>query len=49
MADATETKRWPGECDEAHPEAFTIAPPRVGPKKPGQLTEDQIIEFFDKV
>ena len=49
MADDTTTKRWPGESEEAYPEVFTVAPPRVGPKKPGQLTDEQIKHFFEKV
>ena len=49
MADDTTNKRWPGESDEAHPDTFNVAPPRVGPKKPGQLTDEQIKHFFEKV
>ena len=49
MADDTTNKRWPGESDEAHPDTFNVAPPRLGAAKPGQLTDEQIKHFFEKV
>lgn len=44
-----EQKVWPGESGEAYPDVFTKIPPQPTEKKPGQLSEDQIIQFFDKV
>ncbi len=50
MAGAGETtKRWPGETDEAFPEAFVKIPQQPKEKKPGQLTDEQIKQFFDEV
>jgi hypothetical protein len=44
-------KKYSGQCDEAHPEIYTeVAMPKpfVG-NKPGQLTEEQVRQFFEKV
>ena len=32
-----------------YPEVFTVPPPDYAPKKPGQLSEAEVEEFFDKV
>ena len=44
-----ERKRFPGEADVAYPDAFTVAPPDVKEKKPGQLPREEIQRFFDEV
>ena len=41
--------RFPGEVDETYPEVFTKMPPQPKEKKPGQLSEELIKEYFDKV
>ena len=45
-------KKYSGQCEEAHPEIYTLAAmpdPRALGKKPGQLSEDKIRQFFEKV
>jgi len=37
---------WPGKSDEAHPEVFTKVPPQPDVLKPGQLTKEQVTQFF---
>ena len=44
-----ERKRFPGEADVAYPDPFTVAPPDVKEKKPGQLPREEIQRFFDEV
>ena len=48
--ESTETERYPGESDEAHPELFDLnaRPPPAAPK-PGQLTEEQVKQYFELV
>ena len=39
----------PNETAPCYPEAFTVPPqPQPKDKKPGQLTQEQLDEFFDK-
>ncbi|XP_071079579.1 phytanoyl-CoA dioxygenase domain-containing protein 1-like [Haliotis cracherodii] len=45
---STTAKRYPGDCDEAYPEVFTVPPPQPTEAKPGQLTKAQVDHFFDK-
>ena len=45
-------KKYSGQCEEAHPEIYTLTAmpdPRTLGKKPGQLSEDKIRQFFEKV
>ncbi|XP_064601734.1 uncharacterized protein LOC135467805 [Liolophura sinensis] len=44
---STTQKKWPAETDEAHPEIFTVMPPQPKEKKPGQLPEKDIRQFFE--
>ncbi|XP_064601732.1 phytanoyl-CoA dioxygenase domain-containing protein 1-like [Liolophura sinensis] len=44
---STTQKRWPAETDEAHPEIFTVMPAQPKKKKPGQLPEKDIRQFFE--
>ncbi|KAL5008242.1 hypothetical protein ScPMuIL_013823 [Solemya velum] len=37
----------PGFTGESHPEIFTVAPPQPKEKKPGQMSPEQVKEFFD--
>ena len=41
-------ERW-GESVKDYPEAYTKIPAPVKEKKPGQLTQDQINQFFNEV
>ena len=41
--------RYPGETDTAHPEVFNTMPKQPDQKKPGQLPEKMIKQFFEKV
>ena len=41
--------RWPAESDEAFPEIFTVMPEQPVQKKPGQLNQQQIRQFFEEV
>jgi len=43
-----EKKVWPGDSDEEHPEVFTKIPPQPKTKKPGQLTKEQLEQFFNE-
>ena len=44
------TQKWPGQVDECHPEIFTKVPANVETgTKPGQLTKEQITQFFTEV
>ncbi|XP_046340454.2 phytanoyl-CoA dioxygenase domain-containing protein 1-like [Haliotis rufescens] len=45
---STTATRYPGDCDEAYPEVFTVPPPQPTEAKPGQLTKAQVDHFFDK-
>ncbi|XP_041352957.1 1-deoxypentalenic acid 11-beta-hydroxylase-like [Gigantopelta aegis] len=40
--------RYPGESEEAYPDVFTVMPPQPKEKKPGQLPEESIKQYFDK-
>lgn len=42
---------YPGHSDEAFPEAFTLPamPAQPKEKKPGQLPEESIRQFFEEV
>ena len=44
-------KKYSGQSDEAHPEIYTLAamPEPLPEKKPGQLPDDMIRQFFEKV
>ncbi|KAJ8302008.1 hypothetical protein KUTeg_020995 [Tegillarca granosa] len=42
-------KILPGFTDEEHPEVFNTPPPQPKQKKPGQLTPEQLHQFFDKI
>ena len=44
-------KRWPGDVDETFPDVFNInaMPPQPSEKKPGQLPESMIRQFFEEV
>ncbi len=44
-------KVWPGESSEAHPDVFTKIPAQINPdvRLPGQFTNEQLNQFFDKV
>jgi len=45
-----EAKKWPpGFTGKAFPEVFNIAPPQPKQLKPGQLSEQQVKQFFDEV
>ena len=48
---ASSTKRWPGDVDETFPDVFNInaMPPQPSEKKPGQLPENMIRQFFEEV
>ncbi|XP_076450424.1 1-deoxypentalenic acid 11-beta-hydroxylase-like [Babylonia areolata] len=48
MSDSS--KRWPGEREETFPDVFNIKamPPQAADKKPGQLPEETIRQFFEK-
>ena len=48
--ETTETVYYPGQTDEAHPELFDLnaRPPTPAPK-PGQLSEEQVKQFFEVV
>ena len=49
-AENKETKRYPGESDEAHPDVFNKIPlNQPSDKKPGQLTPEQLKLFFTQV
>lgn len=39
----------PGHSDEAHPAIFNTIPPQAKPLKPGQLTDEQLNQFFEDV
>ncbi|KAK7103955.1 phytanoyl-CoA dioxygenase domain-containing protein 1 homolog [Littorina saxatilis] len=47
---STSTKKWPGDSVETHPEVFDIKakPPQPSEKKPGQLPEEMIRQFFEE-
>lgn len=45
---ADQAKQRYGESVVDHPEAYTKIPPPVAQKKPGQLTQDQIRQFFEE-
>ncbi|GFS02840.1 phytanoyl-CoA dioxygenase 1-like [Elysia marginata] len=45
---AADRKRFPGEVDTGYPDPFTVAPPDVTDRKPGQLPREQILKFFDE-
>ncbi|XP_060065780.1 uncharacterized protein LOC132546102 [Ylistrum balloti] len=47
MTEETKT-RFPGEVDEVHPAPFLTIPPQPTEKKPGQLTEAQVKQFFEE-
>ena len=42
-------KKWPGECDDEIPGPFVTIPKQPSRTKPGQLTDEQIKEYFDVV
>ena len=44
-----EEQRWPGLVDDAYPEVFTTVPKQTKKLKPGQLPEDKLKQFFEKV
>ncbi|XP_046548110.1 phytanoyl-CoA dioxygenase domain-containing protein 1-like [Haliotis rubra] len=44
----TTVTRYPGDCDEAYPEVFTVPPPQPTEAKPGQLTKAQVDHYFEK-
>jgi hypothetical protein len=48
---STAEKRWPGMQDETFPDVFNInaMPPQPTEKKPGQLPEKMIRQFFEEV
>ena len=48
-AEKKEVRRWPGECDDEIPGPFVTIPPQPSRKKPGQLTDEQIHQYFDVV
>lgn len=39
-------QRWLGQSDQAYPEVFTKIPPQPAVQKPGQLTQEQVEQFF---
>ena len=45
------TKRWPGDVDQTFPDVFNIKamPPQPSEKKPGQLPDAMIRQFFEEV
>lgn len=43
------THKLYGESRISHPEVFTTIPPPVTEKKPGQLSQDQIKQYFEDV
>lgn len=47
---AATPKRWPGEQEVTYPDVFNInaMPPQPTEKKPGQLPEAMIRQFFEK-
>ncbi|XP_050404532.1 uncharacterized protein LOC126820550 [Patella vulgata] len=47
MPQSEKPKRFPGEVDEAYPEIFTTKPPQPSEKKPGQLPQHMIDQFFN--
>lgn len=42
-------QRFPGEVDDVHPLPFITTPPQPKEKKPGQLSEKQLKQYFDEV
>lgn len=42
-------QRFPGEVDEVNPLPFITMPPQPKEKKPGQLSEKQLKQYFDEV
>ncbi|XP_050406206.2 uncharacterized protein LOC126821756 isoform X1 [Patella vulgata] len=46
MPPTDKPQRYPGECDETHPEIFTVVPKQPTEKKPGQLPQHMIDQFF---
>jgi hypothetical protein len=48
---STEVKKYPGEVGKAFPDVFSLKamPPQPKEKKPGQLPEEQIRQFFEEV
>lgn len=42
-------QRFPGEVDDVHPLPFITMPPQPKEKKPGQLSEKQLKQYFDEV
>lgn len=45
---SAEKKRWLGESDEVYPEVFNTLPKLKDEKKTGQLSNDELEQFFDK-
>ena len=43
-----EDKVWPGDSDEAYPTVFTKIPTQPKKWKPGQLTQEQLEQFFNQ-
>lgn len=41
-------QRFPGEVDDVHPLPFITMPPQPKEKKPGQLSEKQLKQYFDE-
>ena len=43
------SKQYPGFVDKAFPEVFTKIPPQPDVLKPGQLSKEQVKQFFEEV
>jgi hypothetical protein len=48
MEEAAGERRWPGMSDKAYPEVFNTIPPQPAVRKPGQLSNEEMKQFFDK-
>ena len=46
---SSEQKKTSGESTVDYPDVYTKIPPPVQEKKPGQLSQEQINQFFDEV
>ena len=42
-------KEWPGVIKEVYPKPFITRPEQPKEKKPGQLTETQLKQYFEEV
>ena len=46
---SSEQKKTSGQSTEDYPDVYTKIPPSVQEKKPGQLSQEQINQFFNEV